>query len=139
MYPWVTIARLEVGQAEIPGPRHNPRILEYHRSTRLEASADEVPWCAAFVGWCLERARLPSTRSALAMSYACYGVPCEPRPGAIAVWDRGGGRGHVEIVERVDGDTEHRIGGNVRNQVAETSGPLGEADHYRFPILEAPP
>jgi hypothetical protein len=51
--PWYTLARAEARAMvrERAGKLHHPRILEYHRATRLRATTDEVPWCAAFICW----------------------------------------------------------------------------------------
>jgi hypothetical protein len=38
------VALREIGQAEINGPDHNQRIIEYHEQTSLKASDDETPW-----------------------------------------------------------------------------------------------
>jgi hypothetical protein len=51
--PWVAIARGEFGQRDYPGPRHNPRVVEYLNSTSLQANFDETSWCSAFVNWCM--------------------------------------------------------------------------------------
>ncbi len=83
--PWMRIALREVGQREIAGAHHNPRIVEYHASTLLRARTDEVPWCASFVNWCVREAGFKGTNSAAAASWARWGVPCEARRGAIAV------------------------------------------------------
>ncbi|MGR2462212.1 hypothetical protein ACUX4R_25305, partial [Salmonella enterica] len=48
---WMTVARGELGVKEYSGKfNNNPRILEYHKTTSLGASEDEVSWCASFVG-----------------------------------------------------------------------------------------
>lgn len=47
------IARLEIGTKEMSGLAHEKRILEYHQATTLKAQADETPWCASFINWCL--------------------------------------------------------------------------------------
>jgi uncharacterized protein (TIGR02594 family) len=57
------LAELASGVAEVVGVEHNPRILEYHTATSLGASEDEVPWCAAFVNWCLLQAGAASSSS----------------------------------------------------------------------------
>lgn len=138
MFPWHAIAREELGQAEVAGSAHNPRILEYHAATDLHATDDETPWCSAFVCWCLERAGLPTTRNALALSWRDYGVPSAPVPGAIAVQDRGGGRGHVGFVDLVhDGDV-HLLAGNASNRVMIKVCHADSFVAFRMPVLEAP-
>ena len=70
----------ELGQKERKGKEHNPRILEYLATTTLGDSArsrDETPWCSAFVNWCVVRAGLEGTSSALARSWLGWGIPVE--------------------------------------------------------------
>ena len=67
--PWIDIAKGEMHQAEIPGPMANPRIVEYHATTSLKATFDEVPWCSAFVNWVMEQAGIKGTGSAKARSW----------------------------------------------------------------------
>lgn len=65
---WMRIARGELGQREIAGAAHNPRIVAYHQTTSLRASNDETPWCASFVNWAMEKAGHKGTGSAAAIS-----------------------------------------------------------------------
>jgi len=63
-FPYIPVAFAEFGIREIPGNHHNPRILEYIRSTDLAkypSLPDETDWCAAFVNWCVEKVGFPST------------------------------------------------------------------------------
>lgn len=114
---WTQIALAEQGQAEKPGASHNPRILEYHATTGLKAKEDEVPWCASFVGWCLEQAGLKSTGSASARSYESWGVPLSvPVLGAVIVGTRPGG-GHVGFYMGQHNGRWLLINGNVSNKV----------------------
>jgi len=91
---WLRIAYEEMrsGVKEIPGAHHEPRILLYHGATALKATTDEVPWCAGFVGWCLETAHVRSTDSAAARSYLGWGVGVSvvhPPIGAVVILRRG--------------------------------------------------
>jgi len=63
---WLVIARGEIGQKEIKGGKHNPRILEYHATTTRKATTDEVSWCSSFVNWCMTQAGYEGTNSAWA-------------------------------------------------------------------------
>jgi uncharacterized protein (TIGR02594 family) len=82
---WLGVAWGEVGQREVAGKEHNPRVLEYHAGTTLKAKADEVAWCSSFVDWCMKRAGEKGTGSAAAASWCAWGVECEPRLGAVVV------------------------------------------------------
>jgi len=82
---WMDIARAEIGQGEVAGSRHNPRILEYHASTRLKPNTDEIPWCASFVNWVMQQAGFQGTRSSAAASWIDWGVRCELQHGAVIV------------------------------------------------------
>jgi len=134
---WLTVAKGEIGVREENGPRHHPRILQYHDSTTLRALTDEVPWCASFVNWCLREAGHKGTNSAAAISWAKWGLPLQtPRPGAVCVIRRKGTTGvgdprtgspsgnHVGFW--ISGTPTHLrlLGGNQSNQVRYTDFPL---------------
>jgi uncharacterized protein (TIGR02594 family) len=135
MEPWLFIAYNEMGVSEVVGPEHNPKILEYASITTLKAPDDETPWCAAFVGWCLEKAGIVSTRSAAARSYLKWGYEIkEPREGCIVVLARGKApAGHVGFY--VGETTEHvcLLGGNQANQVSEQMHTKRRILSYRWP------
>lgn len=107
--PWLKNAYLDLGEAEIKGPRHNARIVEFWQAIGQPIFDDETPYCAAGVGCWLEEAGLASTRSGLARSYGrAWGVKLSgPVVGAIATKGRTGSKtyGHVTIVagRTVDG------------------------------------
>ncbi len=115
---WMRIAAAELGTKEIAGAKHNARIVEYHSATTLHATADEVPWCASFVSWCLEKADVRSTRSAAAASYLNWGVEAKSQFGNVVVFSRPGGN-HVGFDVWQDADTLDRLilGGNQSNKV----------------------
>jgi uncharacterized protein (TIGR02594 family) len=83
--PWMSIARREVGQGEITGAQHNPRIIQYHSTTTLRAGSDEIAWCSSFVNWCLRQAGIRGTSSAAAISWLSWGRSSAARHGAITV------------------------------------------------------
>lgn len=139
--PWYGIAmrEMETGVDEIPGPQHNPRILEYHQSTTLRATDDETPWCSSFVNWCMEQAGHPGTRSALARSWLAWGRPLEePRKGCVVVLQRGQHptQGHVGFLHGRERDRLLVLGGNQGDQVNIRSYPADRLLGYRWP--EAP-
>lgn len=83
--PWMEYARKEIDQTEIPGKKHNPKIIAYHATTTLRASADETPWCSSFVNWALVQANVKGTNSAAAISWMQWGKASGALNGAITV------------------------------------------------------
>lgn len=136
--PWMDIAFSQHGVAEIKGPRANPKITAYHATTTLRASSDEVPWCSAFMNWCMLTARLKGTGSAKARSWLHWGIPLTfPRLGCIAVFRspaRGPEAGHVGIywMERSAGEI-WLYGGNHDNCVGLKSYSRLDLLGYRWP------
>lgn len=96
---WLVEARRHLGTREIQGARHEPHILQWWRTIRRGGIADdETPWCAAFVGACLENVGLVSSRFESARSYLDWGVHLRsPAVGCIVVFARDRG-GHVGFV-----------------------------------------
>lgn len=66
--PWIERAREYIGVTEDPGPKNNTDVLNFFNSTDLRQQeptltlTDEIPWCAAFVTYCLSQTttRIPS-------------------------------------------------------------------------------
>lgn len=83
--PWMKLAKAEIGQEEILGVKHNPKVIAYHATTTLKASADETPWCSSFVNWALLQAGVKGTNSAAAISWMSWGKPASAVNGAITV------------------------------------------------------
>jgi len=138
---WIRIADGEMGQAEVPGASHNLRIVRYARDIGCTwVESDEVPWCAGFVGACLQRAGLEHTGSMLARSYLKWGVECGPVPHAVAVLRRGNDprAGHVGfLVERRDGKV-YLLGGNQGNAVSIAAYMEADVLGYRWPASALP-
>jgi uncharacterized protein (TIGR02594 family) len=116
------IARGELGQKEIRGGE-NPRIIEYHKSTTLKASEDEVAWCASFACWVVEKAGLKSTKSAAARSFLKWGNAVElkdAKEGDIVVFKRGSSswQGHVAFYLSHDSTYITVLGGNQGKSVS---------------------
>jgi uncharacterized protein (TIGR02594 family) len=89
---WLTVARGELssGVYEIPGSGSEQRIEEYLSTCRWVETDDSVPWCAAFVNWCIMQAGLVGTDSARARSWLQFGVSVSPPPvGAVTILKRG--------------------------------------------------
>jgi uncharacterized protein (TIGR02594 family) len=134
------IARKEIGVKETAGSEDNPRVLEYHRSTRLPESAvqDETAWCSSFVNWCMKQAGQARTMSASALSWLRWGVALdEPVLGCVVVFSRhvagapDGVHGHVGFYVGTKGDDIIVLGGNQHNEVCEKPYPKKRLLAYR--------
>lgn len=135
--PWLKVALKEKGTAEVPGPKDNPRIREYHGSVDLIAG-DDTAWCASFVSWCLEHAGYKSANSARARDYVRYGLPMDkPTKGCIVIFWRGApdaATGHVGFYMGEKPDSILVLGGNQSNQVCEAFYPKHRVLAYRWPV-----
>lgn len=135
--PWIRAALEEMGQAEVPGPKHNKRILEYHSTTSLQAEQDEVPWCSSFVNWCFKRALIRGTGKANARSWLTWGYPMEkPVVGCVVILSRGTNhlQGHVGFFWQEDDATVTVLGGNQNNRVCFKKYPRENVLGYRWPF-----
>jgi uncharacterized protein (TIGR02594 family) len=131
---WLKVAESEIGIHETPGPKATARITEYHATTSLKATSDEVPWCASFVNWCIGRAGLKGTNSAAAKSWCSWGVPCDVREGAVVVIKQrrtgkdkatGSASGyHVGFLIERTPDHVRILGGNQGDSVKYSNFPL---------------
>lgn len=136
-YPWYAVARAEIGVREVRGNGDNPRIVEYLRSTTLDAPAasqDETPWCSAFANWCVERAGSAGTDSAWARSWLTWGRETKaPTRGCLVVLQRGTNAGHVGFFVSKTATTVTLLGGNQGDAVCEATFPLERLLGYRVP------
>jgi uncharacterized protein (TIGR02594 family) len=143
---WIDIAEKEIGQTEIKGGE-NPRIIEYHATTTLKAKEDEIPWCSAFVNWCLLQVGIVGTNSAAAKSWLDWGDELDkPIPGCITIirqkkkgTDKNTGSSsgyHVAFYRREDANRIWLLGGNQGDQVKESSFSFNnyEICGYRMPM-----
>jgi len=124
---WLAIAEKELGQHEVIDG-DNKRIVEYHASTSLKATKDEVPWCSSFVNWCIVQAGFKGTNSAAAKSWIKWGQELlMPEIGCVCIIrQRGKGADsatgsssgyHVAFwISEGDG-LIHLLGGNQSDQV----------------------
>lgn len=138
---WLSIARGYMGITEWKGSKHNPIILEWWIKIRAPFVTDEIPWCAAYVGACLEEAGIRSSRSAAALSYAQWGKKLPyPAVGAVAYMERRNKAGkllggHVGFVEGVDKSGNIvLINGNADDTVKHSSFPPSRILGYRWPL-----
>ena len=117
------IAQSYIGTTEGPGPEDNPVIMEMYASVGHDwVEHDSVAWCAAFVGHCLEKAGLRSTRRLNARSYLDWGIPldlADAQAGDIVVFSRGSKswQGHVSFFVKTAGAMIEVLGGNQSDAV----------------------
>lgn len=144
--PWLDYLDRHIGLKEIPGPAHQPQIVEWGRQAGIAWwNNDEDAWCAVAVNGALVNCGYPSTRSALARSFIGYGTAlAKPVRGAIVVFPRGSNAlyGHVGIVDRVNDDgTLMVISGNVGNEVRRSLFRTASIlpDGIRWPPGSQPP
>lgn len=135
---WLLEARKHIGEREIKGPRHNSLILGWWRAIKRGGiKDDETPWCAAFVGGCLEAVGLRSSRFESARSYLDWGVRLEgPELGAVVVLGRPGGGhlGHVGfVVGRDVAGNLLVLGGNQGDAVSVAAFARSRVLGYRWP------
>jgi uncharacterized protein (TIGR02594 family) len=129
--PWMVVAQIELENdvRETPGAGDTPRVLEYIATcsknllgARLRRFMhDSTAWCSAFVNWVLLECGIPGTGSALAKSWEKYGIACERKVGAIAIYKRGKlpWQRHVGFVVDIRIDSQDLVlGGNQRNRVS---------------------
>lgn len=135
---WMARAWAELGQRERPGSADNPRVVAYYADVgHVGVRHDEVAWCAAFAGACLERAGRPSTRSLMARTYLRWGEALdEPRLGAIAVLSRGSdpASGHVGFWVGETNDSVLLLGGNQSDSVSVAGFPKARLIGLRWPV-----
>ena len=131
---WLIVARAEQAKNihEFPGEwQDNPEIMKYFKDTSYAAHHDEVPWCAAFVGWCLQQAGIKPSGSAAAASYEDWGEDLGETPvlGCIVVLPH-----HVTFyVGHVGTEWVTGLGGNQHDSVKESNYPVGDVISYRWP------
>jgi uncharacterized protein (TIGR02594 family) len=133
---WIKIARGYIGTREIPGPKHNPLIVRMWKwIKRGGIKDDENPWCAGFVGACLEEAGFISSRFEGASSYLRWGRDCPMVYGCVVVITRAGGSGyHVGFAVGKDRAGNILVlGGNQDNQVKVSAFAANRIRARRWP------
>lgn len=100
----------------------NPMILDFFRTAGYPGvRGDDVPWCAVFACWCIERAGRTSPVSWSSGSFRCHGTEtATPAAGDVVVFRNAGenepckGKGHVGFFAGWDGNRILTLGGNQR-------------------------
>lgn len=139
---WMLIADSQRGIKEIKGSRDSSDVMNMFRVSAPDAkwvTHDEVPWCAAYVGACLERAGIIGTRSLMARSYLKWGTECQIKIGAVVVFPRGKSKvkGHVGFVHSFEGPWVYVLGGNQKDAVNVQKRRINDALGFRWPEMEA--
>jgi uncharacterized protein (TIGR02594 family) len=120
---WLKIALLECEKniEEWKGEnKNNPEILKYWTATFIREATDEIPWCSAFVNWCMKEAVVERTNAVQARSWLKWGRALdEPQRGCVVVLRRGTGTstGHVGFFMYEEHDTILVLGGNQSNSI----------------------
>lgn len=135
---WLTLARAEIGVVEVPGPKSNPKIVQYAKESGSPWVADDaVPWCSSFVGAMLARAGFKGTNSMRARSWEVWGDRLDrPMLGAIGVKRRQGGQpwqGHVGFVVAANPSFVWLVGGNQNNAVNIAAFSRHQFTAFRWP------
>lgn len=140
--PWMEFAKAELAASvrEFSGSADNPRIVEYHRATTLavsDSTNDETPWCSSFLNWCMMKAEIKRTKSALARSWLTWGDKLNtPKYGCVVVLWRDSptsGSGHVGFFVKSQGDNIILLGGNQGDAVTQAPFPRSRLLSYRWP------
>jgi uncharacterized protein (TIGR02594 family) len=139
---WLELAWGDLGVAETPGADHTQHVVRYYADVgHTQITNDEIAWCAAFLGSCLERAGIASTRSLMARSYLAWGQPLDEfRTGAVAVLSRTAdpALGHAGFLVGETTDTVILLGGNQNDAVTVEAFPRARLLGLRWPATSAP-
>jgi uncharacterized protein (TIGR02594 family) len=137
---WMAVARAELGQKEVPGPASNSRISAYFTATHMGSQPDHVPWCGAFVAWCLRQAGVLTRGSARAADWLAWGETlAEPRIGCVVVLapQAPGASGHVGFLADIEDGHVIVLGGNQSDAVTLASFPRSQVRGWRWPVTIA--
>jgi uncharacterized protein (TIGR02594 family) len=136
----MTRAKKHLGVAEVPGGKHNEKILGFWKSAHLGFKDDETPWCAGYANAMLEESGIRGTRSGMAKSFLQWGRKLSaPIHGCIVVLHRppNPSSGHVGFFDKFvtrDGKQYVRVlGGNQGNKVSYALFPVDRVAGYRYP------
>jgi uncharacterized protein (TIGR02594 family) len=132
---WLTIARGDIGTAEIPGPETDVKIRGWLRSLRAWWDDDATPWCGvAMAAWMQQAGYTLPKFWMRARDWATWGQYLHgPEVGCVVVFSREGG-GHVGLVVGRDKDWNLMVlGGNQGDAVNIKPFSLDRVLAYRWP------
>ena len=120
------LALKHLGEKEIPGSRHNSKIVRWHRIIASWIYDDETPWCSSFVNAMALEAGMEHTDKINARSWLKVGEhidEADAKQGDVAIFWRvspNSWQGHVGFIhEYKKGDRFVRLlGGNQSNSVS---------------------
>lgn len=139
-YSWIREARKHIGVKEIPGVKSAPFIVSLWSSVKWlwdsQKDDSKLPWCGAFVRYCLITAALPVPKEWYrARSYAEFGYPMyEPLHGCIGVTKNMKGQYHVGfVVGRDNANNILMLGGNQNDSVKVSAFKRSAFVAFRWP------
>lgn len=121
--PWIDEIKTVFGLHELRDKAKLAAWLKSDGKTLGDPAA--LPWCGDAAETAIKRA-LPGEpmpdplkqNSYWARNWAKFGIPCAPAYGAIAVFERPGGGGHVGFLVAQDATHFHVLGGNQGDTVS---------------------
>lgn len=127
MTPYALAVRY-LGVTERPGALNHPLIQWWFELCHYgDGTADEVPWCSAFINGVAWELGLLRSNSAAARSWLDVGTPLELVNAQlgwdVVVFERGAG-GHVGFYVAQIGDQVAVLGGNQSNTVSVALYPV---------------
>jgi uncharacterized protein (TIGR02594 family) len=144
----VQVACSQVGVRESPlGSNRGVEVDAYLRPSGLSA----VPWCAAFVSWCLREAGLDVPKyhvSAASLLRSLRPAVSPALPGDVFGWVNPDGTGHVgfvvgvgdalDVVATCEGNSMHSVRNCWRPRMGLQFGCVEPPDSYRPIVMGAP-
>lgn len=136
--PWMELALSLRGTKETPGSGNTKRIMEWAAKlggdVKKTYTADSIPWCGLFTGYCLVAAGHNGIQTPLwALSWNQYDKKLsKPCWGCILVFTRNGG-GHVGFAVGEDSTYFYVLGGNQSDQVNIAKVAKSRCVGYRWP------
>jgi uncharacterized protein (TIGR02594 family) len=131
----VSIAKKEIGFGEIGENNKGKNVIKYNKGL-------EAPWCAGFVSYVLEQAKIDSLEYSLSAKSIYNEAKREnkltkyPQAGDLIAFWRGSKNswmGHIGIIEKVDNNYIYTIEGNVGDYPSNVS--RFKYDRYHIPRL----
>jgi uncharacterized protein (TIGR02594 family) len=132
---WLTIARRDLGLAEVAGAETAPKIKQWLADLGAWWRDDETPWCGVAVGAWMKQAGISRPKHWYrAKGWLDWGFPCGGVLGAVVVFERTGG-GHVGLAVGYDASQSrvYVLGGNQGNKVSILPFDVNRVIGWRWP------